>query len=161
MMRLAPPTKIGSILVALALSLSFALEVAAVVGAPATPVSYAGVARRTTRRAVVATSSAAKASSAATSSAAASASAAAAQASAAAAQASAASAGASAASAKAAAPAPPPPAAGTLAIGTVVTQLPSGCVSAPVSGTQYYLCAGTYYRPAFQGTNLVYVVQEP
>jgi hypothetical protein len=60
----------------------------------------------------------------------------------------------------AAAPAPPP-ASGPLPVGTVVGALPPGCVSAPISGVEYYLCSGTYYRPAFQGNNLVYVVQKP
>jgi hypothetical protein len=26
---------------------------------------------------------------------------------------------------------------------------------------EYYNCDGVYYRPAFQGNNLVYVVQSP
>ena len=61
---------------------------------------------------------------------------------------------------QAAAPAPSP-ATGPLPVGMVVTQLPSGCVSAPVSGVEYYLCGGNYYRASFQGNNLVYVVQKP
>ncbi len=43
---------------ALPIPWSVTSEVPAVVGRPMTPVSYAGVARRTTRRAVVATSAA-------------------------------------------------------------------------------------------------------
>jgi hypothetical protein len=43
----------------------------------------------------------------------------------------------------------------------VVTQSPAGCVSAPISGVEYYLCGGNYYRASFQGNNLVYVVQKP
>ena len=118
------------------LGIGFVPEAAAIVGAPLTPLSYAGVARRTAYRttAVVATSAAA---------------------STAAAQHSA---------AKAAAPPPPPtppPATGPFPVGTVVTQLPAGCVSAPISGVEYYLCGGNYYRAAFQGNNLVYVVQTP
>ena len=46
-------------------------------------------------------------------------------------------------------------------VGTVVGALPAGCVSAPISGVEYYLCNGTYYRAAFQGNNLVYVVSRP
>ncbi len=106
----------------------------AIVGAPATPLSYAGVARRTAYRttAVVATTAAATSAAAAQSTAA----------------------------AKAATPPLPPP--GTpLPIGTVVAQLPPGCVSAPISGIEYYLCGGNYYRASFQGNNLVYVVQKP
>lgn len=39
--------------------------------------------------------------------------------------------------------------------------LPAGCVSTPKGGVQYFNCGGVYYRPAFQGNNLVYVVQQP
>jgi hypothetical protein len=104
----------------------------AIVGAPLTPMSYAGVARRTAYRttAVVATSAAATTAAAT-----------------------------SAAAAKA--PPPPPPATGPLPVGTVVPQLPTGCVSAPISGVEYYLCGGNYYRASLQGNNLVYVVQKP
>jgi hypothetical protein len=97
----------------------------AIVGAPLTPLSYAGVARRTAYRTTVAATSAA------------------------------------AATAAAAKPPPPPPVAGPLPVGMVVTQLPAGCVSAPISGVEYYLCGGNYYRASFQGNNLVYVVQKP
>lgn len=101
----------------------------AIVGAPATPLSYAGVARRTAYRTTVAATSAAAA---------------------------------TAAAAKPPPPPPPsPPAAGPLPVGTIVPQLPTGCVSAPVSGVEYYLCGGNYYRASFQGNNLVYVVQKP
>jgi hypothetical protein len=108
----------------------------AVVGAPVTPVSVAGVARRTTRRttAAVATSTAATTTAAA---------------------------------------APPPPAtpppaapasassAGPPPVGTVVGTLPAGCVATQIGGVEYSLCNGVYYRAAFQGNNLVYVVQKP
>lgn len=106
-------------------------EAAAIVGAPLTPVSYAGVARRTTRRTVAVTSSAAATSSA------------------------------SQQQQQQQQAAPPPAPAGSLAVGTVVSALPAGCVSAPVSGVEYYLCNGTYFRAAFQGNNLVYVVSNP
>ena len=45
-------------------------------------------------------------------------------------------------------------------IGTIVQALPSGCTSVPVQGVNYFNCAGVYYMPSFQGTNLVYVVVE-
>jgi hypothetical protein len=112
-------------------------EAAAIIGIPITPFSVAGVARRTTRREV----------------------------------AFAATAGAAASTSYAAAPpvpAAPPPAApvtahlaGAPPIGTIVTALPPGCVTSPHGGTEYYNCGGVYYRPAFQGSNLVYVVQNP
>ena len=118
----------------------------AIVGRPATPVSVAGVARRSAVREVAVVETAAVATTAAATSAAA---------------ASAASAQAAAAQAAAAKPPPPAPAAGPLPVGTVVGALPAGCVSAPISGIEYYLCNGTYYRAAFQGNSLVYVVSKP
>jgi hypothetical protein len=110
-------------------------EAQAIVGRPLTPVSVAGVARRTTRRAVAVGSTAAVAGAAT----------------------------ATAASTQAAAskPAAPPPPAAPLPVGTVVSALPAGCVAAPISGVEYYLCNGTYYRAAYQGNNLVYVVEKP
>lgn len=109
-------------------------EAHAVVGAPLTPFSAAGVARRTTRRVVVAETSATQA------------------------------AAASAAAAQQPAAAPPPaPAAprppGAPASGAVVTALPSGCRPETQGGVEYQNCGGVYYRAAFQGSNLVYVVQ--
>lgn len=125
-------------------------DAAAIVGRPATPVSVAGVARRSAVREVAVVETAAVATTAAATSAAA-----------ASAAASAASAQAAAAQAAAAKPPAPAPAAGPLPVGAVVAALPAGCVSAPVSGIEYYLCNGTYYRAAFQGNNLVYVVSKP
>jgi hypothetical protein len=139
----------GSLLFAI-VGLALPQETAAIVGAPATPVSVAGVARRTTRRAVAAGAATASAASAASASAA---QASAAQASAAAAQASAASAQASAT--KAAAPA------GAPAVGSVVASLPAGCTAVTKDGVEYQNCGGVYYRAAFQGNNLVYVVAQP
>jgi hypothetical protein len=122
--------------------IGFVREAAAIVGAPFTPVSVAGVARRTTRRTVVVASTAAATTTAA-------------------------------ATAAQPAPAPPPPPAqvpaqpppqaqtGAPPIGTTVSALPPGCVSNPKNGIEYYNCGGVYYRPAFQGNNLVYVVQNP
>jgi hypothetical protein len=121
-------------------------EAQAIIGMPLTPMSYAGVARRTTRR-VVYTEAAVATTAAATAGAAA--------------------AGAAAASAAAAQPRPPapPPApapAGPVPIGTVVQALPPGCVATPIGGVEYYNCApGVYYRAAFQGNNLVYVAAQP
>ena len=147
--------------------LGFAMEAAAIVGAPLTPVSVAGVARRTTRRVVVAsaaTTSAATTSAATASAASAQAAAQSAQASAAqaqsASQASAAQAQAAQAQAQAAQAAAARPA-GAPAVGSVVSTLPAGCVSAPKGGVEYQNCGGVYYRSAFQGNNLVYVVQAP
>lgn len=124
----------------------------AFVGAPLTPYSAAGVARRTTRRvvgatAVVATSTAATATAAS-----------------------------AAATAQPAAP-PPPPAtpavpppsappaappaptnASAVPVGTVVQALPAGCVSVVEGGVSYSECSGTFFKAAFQGNNLVYVV---
>jgi hypothetical protein len=114
-------------------------EANAVFGRPLTPVSFAGVARRTTRRAVVYGSAAASSTAAATT------------------------ASQTQQPAPAPAPAAPPPApaatGGAVPVGTIVTALPAGCTSAPEGGVQYYKCNGTRYRVAFQGNNLVYVVQ--
>ena len=157
----------GLVLMAGFFCLGFAMEAAAIVGAPLTPVSVAGVARRTTRRVVVAsaaTTSAATTSAATASAASAQAAAQSAQASAAqaqsASQASAAQAQAAQAQAQAAQAAAARPA-GAPAVGSVVSTLPAGCVSAPKGGVEYQNCGGVYYRAAFQGNNLVYVVQAP
>jgi hypothetical protein len=99
------------------LGLGAGREAHAIVGAPMTPVSVAGVARRTTRRVVVAESAA-----------------------------------------HAAATPAPPPSSGP-AVGTVVSTLPAGCVQENEGGVAYQRCGGVRYRPAFQGNNLVYVVQ--
>lgn len=100
-------------------------EAEAVVGAPLTPVSVAGVARRSTRRAVVATSAATTAQPAPA----------------------------------APAPAPALAPASALAPGTVVSALPSGCVSTVVDGVNLFSCGTTFYQPMFQSNNLVYVVK--
>jgi len=99
-------------------------------------VSYAGVARRTTRRVVAVEATAATAATA------------------------------TAAPAAAQPKPPPPPAAsppaGPVAIGTAVPALPPGCVATPIKGIEYYNCApGVYYRAVFQGNNLVYVATQP
>ena len=126
----------------------------AIVGAPLTPISVAGVARRTTARAVVATSTVAVASTSAT----AQQQAATAQQQQATAQQQAATAQQQAAAAQqqqaaAARPAGAPPA------GAVVNALPAGCKPETRGGVEYQNCGGVFYRAAFQGNNLVYVVQ--
>jgi hypothetical protein len=121
----------------------FVKEAEAIVGAPFTPGSVAGVARRTTRR-VVATEAEVATATAATA---------------------AATQSAAAAAPKPAAPPPPAPqpaaqAAGVVPIGTVVQALPGGCTSIVVGGVDYSDCGGAFYKAAFQGNNLVYVVVE-
>lgn len=42
-----------------------------------------------------------------------------------------------------------------------LTSLPYGCsVTRVRGGVTYYYCGGIWYRPAYQGTNVVYVVDE-
>jgi len=130
-----------------AIGLGLGREAAAVVGAPLTPGSVAGVARRTTRRVVVAESAAAQSAATAT----AQQQQAVAQQQAATAQQQAATAQQQAAVAQQQAGAP--------AVGSVVTTLPAGCVQEAKGGIAYQKCGNVYYRPAFQGNNLVYVVQ--
>jgi hypothetical protein len=111
---------------------AFIREAQAIIGMPLTPFSYAGVARRTTRR-VVATEAAVATTAAAT---------------------------ATAPAASAAQPAAPPaaPVASAVPIGTVVQGLPARCTAVVVNGMSYSDCEGVFYRAAFQGNNLVYVV---
>jgi hypothetical protein len=120
-------------------------EARAVVGAPLTPVSVAGVARRTTARTVAATSATSQQQAATAQQQAASA-----QQQAATAQQQAATAQQQAAAAR---PAGAPPA------GTVVSTLPAGCKPETKNGVEYQNCGGVLYRSGFQGNNLVYVVQ--
>jgi hypothetical protein len=140
----------------------------AVVGAPLSPVSYAGVARRTARRTavVVSSSSSAAAASASASASASQQQAAAAQQQAAAAQQQAAQAEAEAAAARQEAAAAKDAAAAAqqaakLPVGTTVSALPNGCTTINLGGVDYFNCAGTYYRAAFQSNNIVYVVSQP
>jgi len=142
------------------LALRLVPEAQALIGMPLTPMSYAGVARRTTRRVVYTEAAVAT-------------------------TATAAAAGAAAAAAQPKPPPPPPPpaaapSAGPLPVGTVVggggagggpppprpgagEKKPApGCVATPIGGVEYYNCApGVYYRAAFQGNNLVYVAAQP
>jgi len=141
MPRLLKPLVLGSALAALfaadlapdaPLGLRLVGDAHAIIGVPLSPVSYAGVARRTTRRVVATEATVATAATA------------------------------SAAAAAAQPTPPPPPAAGPVPIGTVVQALPPGCAATPIGGVEYYNCApGVYYRAVFQGNNLVYVSAKP
>ena len=143
MKKMLKPIALGSSLPALLLvdfpsdaprGLVVGREAAALIGVPLSPVSYAGVARRTTRR-VVATEAAVATTATA----------------------------AAAAQPKPPPPPPPAQApAGPVPIGTVVQTLPPGCAPTPIKGVQYYNCGpGVFYRSAFQGNNLVYVAAQP
>lgn len=115
---------------------SLVKEAQAIIGAPLSPLSFAGVARRTTRRAVVVGTSSATAAAAASTS--------------------------TAATAPQAPPPQPAPAAPVSAvpIGTVVMELPKGCQSLVVENVNYSECAGAFYKTAFLSNTLVYVVVE-
>jgi len=65
-----------------------------------------------------------------------------------------------AAPAPAPAPVPAQPA-GAPPLGSIVTILPDGCATKAISGVQYNDCNGVFYRTAFQGNSLVYVVSQP
>ncbi len=43
-------------------------------------------------------------------------------------------------------------------VGTIVQTLPGQCTPVTVGNVQYQDCGGSFYRTAFQGNNLVYVV---
>ena len=141
------------------LRLGFVRNAEAIIGMPRTPLSVAGVARRSMYREAAVVSTVAVTSAAAANAAAANmayANAAAAQAAAAntaAAQAAAANAAAAAAAAQQAAAALP--------IGTMVPSLPPGCTSAVINGVNYFNCGGVFYRAGFQGNNVVYIVSAP
>jgi hypothetical protein len=137
----------------------------AVVGAPVTPGSVAGVARRTTRRTVAVASTSTATTSSAQAATTQQQSATAQQQSATAAQQSATAQQQTAAAqqqATAAQQPQAPPAAGQpLALGTVVAALPAGCTQMTSGGVQYSKCGANYYRAVFQGNNLVYVTAQP
>ena len=137
--------------------LGFVGNAEAIIGMPMTPLSVAGVARRSMYREAVATSvvtSAAVANAAAANMAAANAVAAqTAAANAAAAQAAAANAAAATAAAQ--------QAASGLPVGTIVPNLPPGCNSTVIGGINYFNCNGVYYRAGFQGNSVVYIVSTP
>ena len=107
-------------------------EANAIIGRPLTPMSYAGVARRTAYRGAVYHDAAWGAAAVATT--------------------------AVVVAANDATVASSEP---VLEVGTVVTTLPDGCYSTIVNGVNYQKCGGVYYRPAYQGNNLVYVVSAP
>lgn len=142
-------------------------EARAVVGAPLTPMSVAGVARRSTARGAAAGTAAASQQQAATAqqqqataqqqAATAEQQAATAQQQAATAQQQAATAQQQQATAQQQAAAARPP--GAPAAGTVVNALPAGCKPETKGGVEYQNCGGVLYRAAFQGNNLVYVAQ--
>jgi hypothetical protein len=136
---------------------AFVGEAQAIIGMPWTPISVAGVARRSMYRAAVyntaAINAAAYNAAAANYAAANAAQAQAAAANAAAAQAAAANAAASAAAAQRAAAALP--------IGSTVPYLPPNCNSTVLNGTNYFNCNGVFYKPGFQGNNIVYIVSQP
>jgi hypothetical protein len=124
---LSPQAPLGVVLVK---------EAEAWIGRPLTPFSYAGVARRTTRRVVWADSAAMTTAAAVTTSAA--------------------------TSYSAGSTGGGGGGGGSVPIGTVVQSLPSGCAPTTIDGVRYYNCApGVYYRAAFQGDNLVYVSTQP
>jgi len=43
-------------------------------------------------------------------------------------------------------------------VGTVVEALPGGCKAVTVGNSQYQDCNGSFYKAAFQGNKLIYVV---
>jgi hypothetical protein len=48
-----------------------------------------------------------------------------------------------------------------VAVGTRVTTVPAGCQSVIKYGTKYELCDGTYYKPTYEGNEVVYIVENP
>jgi hypothetical protein len=131
----------------------------AIIGMPWTPLSFAGMARRSMYR--EAAWNAAAYNAAATNAAVANmtyanayaAQTAAANANAAAAQAAAANAAAAAANAQRAA--------ASLPIGSTVPYLPPNCTSTVVNDHNYFNCGGVFYRAGFQGNQVVYIVSQP
>jgi hypothetical protein len=146
-------------------------EAAALIGAPFTPLSAAGVARRTTRRVVAVEATTASAAAAGAvqqqqqqQQAMAKQQAATAQQQQAVAQQQAATAQQQQAVAQQQATTARQQAAaagGAPAVGTIVAALPAGCTGTAKGGVEYYQCGSVYYRAAFQGNNLIYVVQQP
>jgi hypothetical protein len=139
--------------------LGFVRNAEAIIGMPRTPLSYAGVARRSMYRGAAVATTAAVTSAAAANAAAANMAAA----NAAAAQAAAANTAAAqtAAANAAAATAAAQNAAAALPIGATVPYLPPGCGSTLINGVNYFNCGGVYYRAGFQGNSVVYIVSAP
>src|SRR5262247_3269637 len=119
--------------------LGFVRNAEAIIGMPMTPLSVAGVARRSMYREAAVASTVAVTNAAAMDVAAANVAAA----NAAAAEAAAANAAAAAANAQRAA--------SQLPIGTMVPSLPPGCNSTVIGGVNYFNCGGVFYRAGFQG----------
>jgi hypothetical protein len=138
------------------LRLGFIKNAEAIIGMPRTPLSFAGVARRSMYREAAVVSTVAATSAAAANVAAANMAAA----NAAAAQGAAANAAAAQAAAANAAAAAQQAAAG-LPVGAIVPSLPPGCTSTVITGVSYFYCGGVYYRAGFQGNSIVYIVSVP
>lgn len=136
--------------------LTLVRDAQAIVGAPLTPLSVAGVARRTTRRVVAVETTAVAATAAAATTATAEQQAATAKQQQAVAQQQAATAQqqATVSQQQAAAVAAPP-------LGSVVSALPAGCTPVTQGGVAYQKCSTVYYRAGFQGSNLIYIVVQP
>jgi hypothetical protein len=137
--------------------LSFVRNAEAIIGMPRTPLSVAGVARRSMYREAAVVSTVAVTSAAAANAAAANM----AYANAAAAQAAASNAAAAQAAAANAAAAAAQQAAAGLPVGAMVPSLPPGCASTVINGVNYFNCGGVFYRAGFQGNNVVYIVSAP
>ena len=45
--------------------------------------------------------------------------------------------------------------------GARVYRLPAGCASVTRHGRRYHHCGGIYYRPYYEGTTVVYVIENP
>ena len=48
-----------------------------------------------------------------------------------------------------------------VAAGTRVYALPAGCTTVIKYNVKYHSCGGVYYRPYYEGTTVVYVVENP
>lgn len=142
---------VGNFLPDSRLRLSFVGNAEAIIGLPWTPLSFAGVARRSMYRQAVwnaAAMDAATANAAAANYAAANA---------AAAQAAAA----NAAAANAAAAAAAQRASSALPIGSTVPYLPPNFNSTVINGANLFNCGGVYYKAGFQANHIVYIVTAP
>ena len=112
---------------------SYFTEAEARIGRPLTPVSYAGVARRTTRRTVYAASAVTAGAYATT-------------------------AVVSQPVTVVQQPVTVVEQAAPLPIGSTLPSLPAGCSSTTVNNASYFTCDGNWYKPAMQGGNVVYTV---
>jgi hypothetical protein len=116
---------------------SYLSEAEARVGRPLTPVSVGGVARRTGRRSIYATSAATTAVVVATTAVVASQPVAVVQ-----------------------QPVTVVEQTAALPIGSTLPSLPSGCNSKTINNSSYFTCGGNWYKPAMQGDYVVYAVVE-